>query len=409
LRSYAAADFAARQAAAGTDPVNGFHAGAQSRVDQRSADHERQLAEQRSAHWERQIISDANAHRPPAELITDKLAGGVDNLLRRGIIQGERAVEAFNGLLGGLQQGHGWQASVQAARERYGDAIGDLATYQLQTLPEAGLTSAQEAFYRGQVDNAVIGNSALGALRITTPAQQQAHDRLIEAHGPMLGGAIAEQLTQAAHSLDNSKLTGVIAYNRAQADIGGLEKKTESLMQLSQDEPSPGSLIHASVSAGTPGRVLDLIAAPESRGNYNALYRDADQQQIDLTGMTLNEVSGLQRQLVQERGGSPVGRYQIIDDTLDSLMGRMGLSGDERFSPALQDRMGLQLARDAGLDAWQAGRLSSEGFAHRLSQVWAGLPADASNRSYYEGVAGNQANINWAVVVNALRAARLGA
>jgi conjugal transfer mating pair stabilization protein TraG len=61
--------------------------------------------------------------------------------------------------------------------------------------------------------------------------------------------------------------------------------------------------------------------------------------------------------------------------------------------------MGLLLARDAGLDAWQAGRLSTETFAHNLSRIWAGLPADESNRSYYEGVAGNRANVSWATVM----------
>jgi conjugal transfer mating pair stabilization protein TraG len=124
--------------------------------------------------------------------------------------------------------------------------------------------------------------------------------------------------------------------------------------------------------------------------------------------MTLDEVRELQQRLVAERGGSPVGRYQIIDDTLDDLMARTGLSGQAHFTPELQDRMGLLLARDAGLDVWQAGRLSDETFAHNLSRIWAGLPADASNRSYYEGVAGNQANIGWATVTQALGATRRG-
>jgi conjugal transfer mating pair stabilization protein TraG len=122
--------------------------------------------------------------------------------------------------------------------------------------------------------------------------------------------------------------------------------------------------------------------------------------------MTLDQVRQLQRRLVAERGGSPVGRYQIIDDTLDDLIARMGLSGNDRFTPELQDRMGLVLARDAGLDAWRAGRLTDAGFAHNLSRVWAGLPADASNRSYYEGVAGNRAQVGWASVHQALEQAR---
>ncbi len=150
--------------------------------------------------------------------------------------------------------------------------------------------------------------------------------------------------------------------------------------------------------------MLDLIAKPESQGNYNALFRDAGQQDVRLTDMTLDQVRQLQQLLVAERGGSPVGRYQIIDDTRDALIARMGLSGHERFTPELQDRMGILLARDAGLDAWRAGRLSDEAFAHNLSRIWAALLADASNRSYHEGVAGNRATIGWSAVTGALQA-----
>jgi conjugal transfer mating pair stabilization protein TraG len=406
LRGEAEAEFAARTAASDPRQVERFRDDAKVQVAEQRLGNERRLAEQRSAHWQRQIIADANRHRSPAELGTDSLAGGVENLLRRGIIQGERATGAFEGLVGALRSGEGWRGAVQAAAERYGASIGDLATYQLQTLPPSALTEVQEAFYRGQLDNALFAHGPLGFLQLTSPAQQVAQNRLMEAHGPVLGGAIAEQLTQAAHSLDNGKLTGVLAYNRAQAEIAGLEERPEASSLQPLSARGAGGLIHDSAAAGTPGRVLDLIAAPESRGNYNALYKDADQQAIQLSNLTLDEVRGLQQRLVAERGGSPVGRYQIIDDTLDSLMQRMGLSGQERFAPELQDRMGLLLARDVGLDAWQSGRLSSAAFAHNLSRVWAGLPADDSNRSYYEGVAGNRARIGWTTVVDALDAAR---
>ncbi len=66
----------------------------------------------------------------------------------------------------------------------------------------------------------------------------------------------------------------------------------------------------------------------------------------------------------------------------------------------------MTLAREAGLEAWQAGRLSDDAFAHNLSRIWAGLPADASNQSYYEGVAGNRATADWTQVTTALESAR---
>jgi conjugal transfer mating pair stabilization protein TraG len=68
--------------------------------------------------------------------------------------------------------------------------------------------------------------------------------------------------------------------------------------------------------------------------------------------------------------------------------------------------MATTLARDAGLEAWRAGRLPTERFAHNLSRIWAGLPADASNRSFHEGVAGNRALSDWNQVVATLDGAR---
>jgi len=149
--------------------------------------------------------------------------------------------------------------------------------------------------------------------------------------------------------------------------------------------------------------VLDLVAGPESRGNYNAWYRAADQHEVQLAELTVDEVRALQQRLVRVNGGSAVGRYQIIDDTLDGLVARMGLSGKERFTPALQDRLAMHLAREAGLEAWLAGGLKDARFAANLARVWAGLPADRSGRSHYAGIAGNRAGVGWRSVVAALR------
>ena len=71
--------------------------------------------------------------------------------------------------------------------------------------------------------------------------------------------------------------------------------------------------------------------------------------------------------------------------------------------PALQDRMALQLARDAGLTAWLAGTLGDARFAANLARVWAGLPGDHRGRSVYAGIQGNRATIGWRSLVAALR------
>jgi hypothetical protein len=154
--------------------------------------------------------------------------------------------------------------------------------------------------------------------------------------------------------------------------------------------------------------VLDLVAAPESGGNYNAWYGAANQQAVPLIALTLGDVRALQAHLVRATGGSAIGRYQFIAPTLARLVARLGLTGHARFTPALQDRLAGELLREAGLAAWLAGGLPDASFAANLARVWAALPRDASNRSVYAGLAGNRATRTWDAVVAALRVIRTG-
>ena len=123
--------------------------------------------------------------------------------------------------------------------------------------------------------------------------------------------------------------------------------------------------------------------------------------------MTFDQVRDFQSQLLAEgNGGSAIGRYQFIPETLESLRDRLGLRGDEPFTPALQDQLALVLARDAGVNAWLDGTLTTDTLAHNLSRIWAGLPQDASNTSYYQDIGNNTAHIDYATVVAGLEAIR---
>ncbi|WP_152047189.1 phage tail tape measure protein [Aureimonas psammosilenae] len=105
--------------------------------------------------------------------------------------------------------------------------------------------------------------------------------------------------------------------------------------------------------------MLDLIGHTEGtdkgRGYNETLgYGKFTGGDVNLTAMTLKEVQALQRQMLahpdNKFNSSAVGRYQIVGKTMKGLMGEMGLSGDELFSPALQDRMAQQLLRRRGSD-----------------------------------------------------------
>jgi conjugal transfer mating pair stabilization protein TraG len=249
-----------------------------------------------------------------------------------------------------------------------------------------GLTDAQMTFFRAANESFFPAgiHDALGTE--SSRAREQARAALIAEEGPT-GEHIAELLTRSAISQDDTYLRTIGAYNRSVTGVA----------------PVSPPLSATSVTGGREGAVLDLIAGAESRGNYNAWYGNARQNEVVLADLSLDQVRALQGDLVRANGGSAIGRYQIIASTLDSLTGRLGLSGEERFTPALQDRLALQLAADAGMPAWLDGRLSDERFAENLARVWAGLPSDGTGASYYAGLQGNRATVAWDDVLSALR------
>lgn len=150
------------------------------------------------------------------------------------------------------------------------------------------------------------------------------------------------------------------------------------------------------VPAGESG-LLDLIGQAESEGQYNAVYGNASQQDVDFSQKSLNEVG--QWQADQVTGGSPssaVGKYQILQSTLKGLQEEMGLTGDEMFTPELQDEMAMKLLERRGWNEYVEGKITKEELQRRLSQEWASLPTDASNKSYYADDGLNKAGVTTA-------------
>jgi len=148
-------------------------------------------------------------------------------------------------------------------------------------------------------------------------------------------------------------------------------------------------------------KLLDLIKQKESYGgNYNVFK--GSRKEYDLTNMTVNEVREMQK---KQMGNKAAGAYQIIPATFDYLMGKMKLSGNEKFTPEMQDRMAIQLLERRGLSKFQAGKMSIEEFGNEVAKEWASFPLlkeIKDNRgvkkigtSYYQGDKyGNKALFN---------------
>jgi muramidase (phage lysozyme) len=135
---------------------------------------------------------------------------------------------------------------------------------------------------------------------------------------------------------------------------------------------------------GAGGPLLNEIAKSEGTGNnYNDSYAHANKS--DLSKLTFDQTMALSKTLGQQHGSSAIGRYQFMHDTLAGLKSKLGLSGNEMFTPALQDRLGKVLLQGRGYDEWKTGKLSDQAFMHNLSKEWAGLTDPNTGRGYYPG------------------------
>jgi len=148
--------------------------------------------------------------------------------------------------------------------------------------------------------------------------------------------------------------------------------------------------------------LLDLIGQGESKGNYNAVYGNINNQR-DLSQYSVDDILG-QQQYVRDRGipSTAVGKYGFLYKTLKGLKAELGLSGNEKFTPALQEQMARHLLNRRGLQAYRAGRISKATFALSLSQEFASLPNPNTGRSFYAGDGLNASQVSRQQVYQAL-------
>lgn len=177
--------------------------------------------------------------------------------------------------------------------------------------------------------------------------------------------------------------------------------------------------------------LLDFIRETEvgrgDRASYDVIYGNKQHKlPRPITSMTLDEVEAAQSGWSKRFGSSAAGGYQFMKNTLDAprtlrdIEGEMGLTGQERFTPDLQDRMAYHLLKRRGYPEFIAGKISRSEFGKRLAQEWASLPVLADmkgatrkvrrGQSYYAGDGLNKALVRpetvEAVLKRVLEAAR---
>mgnify|MGYP003666202194 FL=1 len=163
-----------------------------------------------------------------------------------------------------------------------------------------------------------------------------------------------------------------------------------------------GPLSQDSVTKGKVGAVLNLIAGPESRGRYDAVYPGRRRPQI--LDMTIDElIKDMQARVRSGVASSASGRYQYIRKTLQGVVGQMGLdTATTKFTPEVQDQIAIyHLRKNHSLDSWLSGRMSNERFLNKLAGTWAGIP-NTSGRSTYAGDGLNKAGISAQIALTTL-------
>lgn len=134
-----------------------------------------------------------------------------------------------------------------------------------------------------------------------------------------------------------------------------------------------------------------------------------------ITQMSVNEVLAAQLHLVKKLGmpSGAAGAYQIIRPTLLGLVKALGLTGAEKFTPALQDRLGQALLNRRGYQKYVDGAITATAFGNQLAREWASFPVMTKQKgqkreveigqSYYAGDGINKSLVRPAVVATVLR------
>lgn len=210
---------------------------------------------------------------------------------------------------------------------------------------------------------------------------------------PMVCGAETASLLGDGWGPRNSALLGPTETEVSAQPGGSLFAGTTDGSLFAPLPPRAGPILHATGTAVQ--RLRYIIGQAESpRQGYDAVQHGARIRPTKPpTHMTLAEIFAW----IEATPGQPhaIGRYQFIPETLARVVRQVGARPQDRFTPALQDRLADVLLADAGFSDFMAGRLTEEKFMNNLAAIWAGLPT-TSGRSKYHGIAGNRATITLA-------------
>ena len=209
------------------------------------------------------------------------------------------------------------------------------------------------------------------------------------ANEKLLNDAMQETLDQSAElaATGGDGFTAIV--EGAAAATAGINTLNSAYLEYGRSRAISDAAVRGEdLAAARKGGMLDLIGFAEGtdkgRGyNETLSYGAFTGGDVNLINMTLTEILELQRQMLahpdNSYNSSAVGRYQIVSTTLEGLMKSLGLSGEELFTPAMQDRLATELLREVGRNPAALGQtwVGLQGVDNKsILDAWDGKPID---------------------------------
>lgn len=168
--------------------------------------------------------------------------------------------------------------------------------------------------------------------------------------------------------------------------------------------PSNQVPIHSKTAA-----LLDFIGSIEAPRGYDDYYRlVSSPPPRPLTQMTIREVQAWQYRIDRYSKSEAAGRFQIVKETLGSLVRNNAIDPNQLFDVAMQNRLALILLEGRG---WNPNSTAYVKMANSLAKEWAALPlVSGPNKGlsayHYDKRAKNRAQVTPAAFLDVLKNGR---
>lgn len=171
-------------------------------------------------------------------------------------------------------------------------------------------------------------------------------------------------------------------------DTSGLPREISDFGKSIEEAKAAGRITPASP-------ILTLLGKAEG-ADFNTIYGG---DKVDLSNMTVAQVVANQRTQTKTKGSSATGKFQVMRKTLTDLIKNGVVSPNEKFTPALQERIAHALLEKRGYTDYISGVITADEFADNLAKEWASLPL-ANGKSYYHNDGVNKATISRAELMD---------